>query len=450
MTAITKELTIPLSISREAVETLSALKREPDWMLDRRLLAWRFFEEIPMPTGMEETWRRTRLTGFKLDAVQPFAPARDVRVAKQTDLPAAIQAELATLSTNAGAVVHRDADLLFSSLRPDLEAKGVIFCDLHTAVREHPDLVQKYFMSEAVALPDDDKFAALHAALWNGGTFLYVPRGVTVDTPLQGLIALDQAGVGNFSHTIIVAEAGAEVTYLEEMVSLQDRDNQDFHSGIVEIIAQPAARVNYISLQSWGSHVYNFSRERAVVGRDAHVRWVTSQLGSRLTKTFQQADLLGAGASSEMLGVLFAAGRQHIDLDTYQRHVAPNTVSDLLYKGALRDRAHAVWRGMIRVEPNAQKTNGYQKNQNLILSKQARADSVPGLEISADDVRCTHGVTVSQVEPEYLFYLMSRGLNKEQAEHMIVAGFFEEVLARIPLEGVREKLEAAIGQRIGI
>ena len=145
--------------------------------------------------GEEETWRRTRLTGFKLDAVQPFVPERDSRVAKQTDLPAAIQAELATLSTNAGAVVHRDADLLFSSLRPDLAAKGVIFCDLHTAVRQHPDLVQKYFMTQAVTLPDDDKFAALHAALWNGGTFLYVPRGVVIDTPLQGLIALDQAGV---------------------------------------------------------------------------------------------------------------------------------------------------------------------------------------------------------------------------------------------------------------
>lgn len=450
MTVITKELTVPTSISREAVEMLSAHQGEPDWMLDQRLLAWRFFEEIPMPTGNEETWRRTRLTGFKLAAVQPFVPARDVRVAQQSDLPSAIQAELATLSTNAGAVVHRDADLLFSDLRPDLAAKGVIFCDLHTAVRQHPDLVQKYFMTEAVPLPDDDKFAALHAALWNGGTFLYVPRNVAIDTPLQSLIAIDQAGVGNFSHTIIVAEEGAEVTYLEEMVSLQERSSQDFHSGIVEIIARPAARVNYVSLQSWGSQVYNFSRERAVVGRDAHVRWITSQLGSRLTKTFQQADLLGSGASSEMLGVLFATDRQHIDLDTFQRHVAPNTVSDLLYKGGLRDRAHAVWRGMIRVEPLAQKTNAYQKNQNLILSKQARADSVPGLEILADDVRCTHGVTVSQVEPEYLFYLMSRGLYKEQAEHMIVAGFFEEVLARIPLEGVREKLEAAIGQRIGV
>jgi len=437
-----------MSISREAVETLAALKHEPDWMLDRRLLAWRFFEEIPMPTGMEETWRRTRLTGFKLDAVRPFAPERDVRVAKQTDLPAAIQSELATLSTNAGAIVHRDADLLFSSLRPDLEARGVIFCDLHTAVRQYPELVQKYFMSEAVALPDDDKFAALHAALWNGGTFLYVPRGVTVDTPLQGLVALDQAGVGNFSHTIIVAEAGAEVTYLEEMVSLQERDSQDFHSGIVEIIAQPSARVNYISLQSWGSQVYNFSRERAVVGRDAHVRWVTSQLGSRLTKTFQQADLLGAGASSEMLGVLFAAGRQHIDLDTYQRHVAPDTVSDLLYKGALRDRAHAVWRGMIRVEPNAQKTNGYQKNQNLILSKHARADSVPGLEIFADDVRCTHGATVGQLDPEALFYLRSRAIGADEARNILTLAFARDVIDRVRVPALHEHLDQLVLARL--
>lgn len=442
--------TVPASISREAVEMLSVAHDEPGWMLDKRLLAWRFFEEIPLPTGSEETWRRTRLTGFKLDAVRPWAPPRALRVPRQSDLPAAIQAELATLSTNAGAIVQSDADLLFANLHPDLAARGVIFCDLHTALREHPDLVQKYFMTEAVPLPDDDKFAALHAALWSGGVFLYVPRGVVIETPLQGLIAQEQPGVGSFGHTIIVAEAGAEVTFLEEMVSLPAGAQLGFHTGVVEIIARPGARVNYISLQSWGDNVYNFSRERAVVGRDGAVRWVTSQLGSRLTKTFQQADLLGEGASSEMLGLVFATGRQHIDLDTFQRHVAPHTTSDLLYKGALRDRARAVWRGMIRVEPGAQKTNAYQKNQNILLSKQARADSVPGLEISADDVRCTHGVTVAQVEPEYLFYLMSRGLQQEQAEHMIVAGFFEEVLARIPLEGVREKLEAAVGQRIGV
>lgn len=446
----TKELTIPDTLSRATVEALSAQRGEPDWMLDQRLLAWRFFEELPMPTGSEETWRRTRLTGLKMDAVRPLVMPRDVRVERQTDLPPAIQEELATLSSNAGAIVHRDADLMFASLRPDLAARGVIFTDLASAVRQHPALVQKYFMTEAVPLPDDDKFAALHTALWNNGTFLYIPRGVVVDEPLQALITQDEAGVGNFSHTIVVAEEGSEVTYLEEMVSLNERSGQDFHSGIVELIVRPGARVNYISLQSWGSNVWNFSRERAVVGRDAQVRWVTSQLGSRVTKTFQRADLNGPGAFSEMLGVLFATQRQHIDLDTLQRHVAPNTISDLLYKGALRDRARAVWRGMIRVEPHAQKTNAYQKNQNLILSKDARADSVPGLEISADDVRCTHGVTVAQVEEEYLFYLMSRGLHKEQAEHMIVSGFFEEVLTRIPLEGVRDKLEAAIGRRIGV
>lgn len=446
----TKELVIPETLSYEAVEALSALRGEPDWVLDQRRLAWRFFEELPMPTGKEETWRRTRLTGLRMDAVRPLVRPHDVRVDKQTDLPRVIQDELATLSSNAGAIVHRDADLMYASLRPDLAARGVIFTDLTNAVRQYPALVQEYFMREAVPLPNDDKFAALHAALWNSGTFLYIPRGVVVDEPLQALITQDEAGVGNFSHTIVVAEEDSAVTYLEEMVSLNERSGQDFHSGIVELIVRPGARVNYISLQSWGSNVWNFSRERAVVGRDAQIHWVTSQLGSRLTKTFQRADLDGTGAFSEMLGVLFATQRQHIDLDTLQRHAAPNTVSDLLYKGALRDRARAVWRGMIHVEPRAQKTNAYQKNQNLVLSKAARVDSVPGLEISADDVRCTHGVTVAQVEEEYLFYLMSRGLGKEQAEHMIVSGFFEEVLTRIPLTGVRDKLEAAIGLRIGV
>jgi Fe-S cluster assembly protein SufD len=221
------------------------------------------------------------------------------------------------------------------------------------------------------------------------------------------------------------------------------------HNGVVELILRENAQLDYVNVQDWDRGAYNFTTERAIVGRDSTLHWVVGGLGSRLTKSFIDSSLTGPGSTALMSGVFFGDGRQHLDYDTQQNHIAAYTTSDLLYKGALKGRAHSVWQGMIKVFPGAQKTDGYQANRNLILEKTARADSIPGLEIEADDVRCTHGVTVSQLDPEQVFYIRSRGLPMSETQRLIVQGFFTPVIDRIPLEGVRERLTNEIAKKIG-
>jgi Fe-S cluster assembly protein SufD len=432
--------------SRDVVEALSALRGDPEWVRERRLLAWRFYEEIPFPTMSDEPWRRTSLRGLNLERVLPWRAHPPAPASTPGDLPAGLARRLAATEETAGLQVQADGYVRFRTLRDDLAVRGVIFTDMDTAAREHADLVQPYFMTEAVPI-DANKFSALHAAFWQGGAFLYVPRNVRVELPLQTVIAHETAGVGNFAHTLIIVEEGAEVTCVGDHVSLAAGDGS-FHSGVAEIYVKPGGRLTYVNLQDWAHDVWSFSTQRALLDRDSYLLWIAGNLGSRLTKTFARLELRGPGASSEMLGLLFADGTQHIDLDTYQNHVAPHCTSDLLYKGVLKDRARSVWRGMIWAHKDAQKTNAYQKNDNLILSDSARADSIPGLEIEANDLRCTHGATAGKIDPDHLFYLMSRGLSRKQAERTIVEGFFEPLLARVPVESIRHRLGQAIVEKL--
>ena len=242
-------------------------------------------------------------------------------------------------------------------------------------------------------------------------------------------------------------EQGASATVVFEAASPTD-DEETVHAGIVELQLADDARLRLVELQNWGRHVWNFTHERARLGRDAALEWVFGAVGSRLTKNFSEINLAGRGAEGRMSGFYFADGIQHLDHDTQQNHLAPHTTSDLLFKGALKDRSRSVWRGMIYVARGAQKTDGYQANRNLLLSKGARADSIPGLEILADDVRCTHGATVSQLEQEPIFYLMTRGLPRPMAERLVVEGFFAPVLDRIPFEGVRKRFMGMIDQKM--
>lgn len=428
--------------SKEAVEALSAWRGDPDWVREFRLLAWQFYEEIPFPTTSDEAWRRTPLRGLDLNRVASAPAGRLSPVASREDLPIEVQPYLARDEEIAGLLVHGDGEPLYRALQAELSARGVILTDMDTAAREYADLVRPHFMTEAVPV-DSNKFAALHAAFWQGGTFLYVPRGVQVELPLQAVAARGATGAGHFSHTLIIVEENAAVTFIEDYVSLASGD-EGLHSGVVEIIVRPGGRLTYVYLQDWARDMWNFSTQRAVLDRDSTLLWIAGNMGSRLTKTFSRLALQGPGASAEMLGILFADDRQHIDLDTFQDHIAPHGTSDLLYKNVLKGQARTVWRGMIWAHKSAQKTNAYQKNENLILDDRARADSIPGLEIEANDLRCTHGATAGKINPDHLFYLMSRGLSRKQAERMIVEGFFEPLLARIPVESVRERLEQAI------
>jgi Fe-S cluster assembly protein SufD len=455
-------------LEEEDVLALSEFKGEPRWMTERRLEAWRVFRDTSKPTTREEPWRRTDIRRLKLNEVAPAAGgARLDNGSTELDstelvagcrglakVPPSWSSEMIDTGGQAGLLLHADGGLVHAALNKELAEKGVVLTDMDTAVREHGDLLQQSFMNEAVPVTAG-YFAAMHGALWSGGTFLYVPRNVRVELPLRVATWAGQ-GVNSFTHTLIIVEVGGQVTFIEEFKSGDSRNRVfskkpgfSMHNGVVELILRDNAQLDYVNVQDWDRKAYNFTTERAIVGRDATLHWVIGGVGSRLTKSFVDASLAGPGATALMSGVFFGDGRQHLDYDTQQNHIAPHTTSDLLYKGALKDRARSVWQGMIKVFPGAQKTDGYQANRNLILAKTARADSIPGLEIEADDVRCTHGATVSQLNPDEVFYARSRGLPPEQARRLIVQGFFAPVIERIPLESVRQRLTDEIAKKIG-
>jgi Fe-S cluster assembly protein SufD len=426
------------NVSPSTVEAVSQAKSEPAWMLELRLRAWRFFEEMPWPTGTEETWRRTKLTGFNLDEYSLL-----MGVGSAADLPQGVSKSLAEIA-GVGSLAYVDGVVQKRELDPSVAAQGVIFTDLDTAVRDYPELVQRHFGS--VVATGENKFSALHYALWNSGTFVYVPRNVTVAAPLQTVIGQSGGKVAGLHHTIVATEEGASVTLAEDFVGADG----GMSNGVVELAPGPASQLNYLHLQNLADTAWNFSTQRMKLRRESLVRFFIGSWGSRLTKAWINMELNGEGSSGELLGLYFPGGRQHIDHHTNQLHKARSATSDLLLKGAHKDRARSVYQGYIKVYPDAQKTNAYQANRNLMLSKQARADSIPGLEIEADDVRCTHGATAGQIPDEYLFYLMARGIGRADAERMIVQGFFEEVLNRIPVEGVRNKLETEIARKLGL
>jgi Fe-S cluster assembly protein SufD len=293
----------------------------------------------------------------------------------------------------------------------------------------------------------DDKFTAHNAASWQHGLLVRVPKGVELEQPLYVRVANSNPDGSLFWRLLVVAEEGARFSLIEEYASAS-ADLAAYSNAAVELFVEHGAKLEYVSLQNLSRGTWHFATHHARVERDAELDWVAGGFGSRKGKTRIQNDLAGQGATSRVTGAYFADGEQHLDYDTFQEHIAPNTTSDFAFKGALRDQATTVWRGMIRVEHEAQKTNAYQENRNLLLSDQAHADSIPGLEILANDVRCTHGATLGQVDREQLFYLMSRGLSRSEAERLIVRGFFQDVLDRIELEPVREALAEALEARI--
>jgi Fe-S cluster assembly protein SufD len=293
----------------------------------------------------------------------------------------------------------------------------------------------------------DDKFTAHNAASWEHGLLVRVPKGVELEQPLYVRIANSSPDGSLFWRLLVLAEEGARFTLIEEYASASP-DLAAYSNAAVELFVEQGAKLEYVSLQNLSRGTWHFATHHARVERDAELDWVAGGFGSRKGKTRIQNDLAGQGATSRVTGAYFADGEQHLDYDTFQEHIAPSTTSDFAFKGALRDEATTVWRGMIRVEHEAQKTNAYQENRNLLLSDRAHADSIPGLEILANDVRCTHGATLGQVDREQLFYLMSRGLSRSEAERLIVRGFFQDVLDRIELEPVREALAEALEARI--
>jgi Fe-S cluster assembly protein SufD len=425
--------------SQEDVKRVSALVNEPSWLNTRRLQAWDRYTSTPMPTTKDEPWRRTNLRSLPADAFD-LEPVLDVPVDEGLLEPLVGDAHGSLLVIRPGHPPDR-------SEAKDSREKGIIFSDWGTALREHGEILKKYLGT--VVKDDEGKFASLAASLAVDGALLYVPRGVRAEDPFHSILWTPGSGRASFSRILLILGEGASATYVHEMASPNEAEGESFHAGIVEVIVGRGASLQFVELQNFGEHVWNVTHERAHIEKDGRLDWVFGAVGSRLTKNFTDIDLRGEGSEGRISGFYFADGRQHLDHDTQQNHLAPHTTSDLLYKGALVGQSRSVWQGMIYVAPGAQKTDGYQANRNLILSRQARADSIPGLEILADDVRCTHGATVGQLEAEPIFYLMSRGLPRKDAERLVVDGFFSPIMERIPFEGVRSRFESMIDIKLG-
>ena len=417
----------------DAVEELASLHGEPDWLRARRRASFELFERTSLPSKQDEEWRRTDLSGLDLDAFAPF---------EEPDGAAPSE----PISEAAGVLRQRGSAPGKVDLDPSLAARGVILMPLSQAAAEHPDLVRRHLF-EAVT-PDRDKFAALHAALFSGGTFLYVPDGLSIEKPIVSQFWSGGGGAAILAHTLIVAGEGSRFAYVDEFLS-PTLDRPALTSGSAEVFAGRGADVYYVSLQRWGSHAWQFANQRARLEQEATVRLVTAELGGRFAKTRVEADLAGPGATAELKALFFGSGEQFFDFHTLQEHRAPSTTSDLLFKGALRDTAKSVYAGMIRVEKEAKRADAYQANRNLLLSDHAKATSIPMLEILNNDVRCTHGATVAPLDPEHLFYLQSRAIPRPAAERMIVQGFFGEVLDRIPVEQARDLVARELEERLG-
>jgi len=435
----------PATLAPDRFAGFAAGLDSDDWLGTRRMEAWRRFLALPFPTRRSEEWRYTDLERIGIDGYRPaeYAPVLD-----DEELPADLLQLIEASSGRAGRIVERDGRVVHASLEPSLAERGVTLAPLSRVAVERPDLIEQYFLAGEVAAAEE-KLWNLHIAFLTGGYMLHVPAGVEIEAPIQTFRSIVEEGELVSTHTLIVAETAASVVCIDEHLSPDLGEGALALSG-VEVVAGPGARVDYISLQRFGRGVKHFAMQHIAAERDARVSGFNVALGGDVSRTDVSSRLLGPGSDSEMLALWFGDSDQHVDFQTLQHHAAPHAHSDLLYKGALTDNANSVFRGLIRVDPHAQLTDAYQTNRNLLLSKNARATSLPNLEIQADDVRCSHGATIGQVDESMLFYLRSRGLTRVQAERLLVFGFFDEVLSRLPVEGVRARVRDAIGRKIGL
>lgn len=464
MTATATAAILPATFDESAFEAFLETRDEPAWVTGLRRTAFAAFQEKSGEPLDPEEWKRIDLRAFRAEnfAVQSGSQSN-------TDAAATFDTLMRDRAEFAGSVVHVDGASRQANLREELAAEGVLFGNLSELVHEHRELIEPHFMTRAVEA-GQDRMSAWHAAFWTGGTLLYVPRNVELSQPLHSLIALSQEGAADLSHTLVILEPGASATLLEETAS-SGPDVSGLHVGSVELLIGQGARLRYVQLQNWNEKTYHFAHQAGRVGRDASLAWTVGGIGGKLAHIHQHVHLDGRGAQAEVNGLTFAVNRQLLSYYTQQSHNAADTRSDLLYKEVLRDKSRVVWRGMIRVEPEAQKTDGYQRCDALLLSSTARSDAVPGLEIEADDVRCTHAATAGRVDEEEIFYCMCRGLSEYEAMHMIVEGFFHEVYDRItperrrpgfgeetaenassadPIRVVRQTLSLAVERKLGI
>lgn len=422
-----------------AFEQFLATRKEPGWVTELRRSSFEAYRESLVSELDPEEWKRVDIRAFRAEKFSIPAASQSTQ---------AMETLLSDRAEFAGVVSHVDGTCTRTTLSDKWAQKGVLFGNLSDLIQTHGDVLRPHLMTRGVK-PETDRFSAWHGAFWTGGTVLYVPRNVEVNEPLYSLIGLAAEAAADFTHTLIILEEGASATLLEETTSAS-LTATGLHVGAVELLLARQSKLRYVQLQNWNDKVWHFAHQVGRVDGDASLQWTVGGLGAKLAHIHQDVFLDGRGAEAEVNGVTFATDKQLISYYTQQTHNAPNTRSDLLYKDVVRDKARCIWRGMIKVAKDAQKTDGYQRNDGLIMSDTCRVDAIPGLEIEADDVRCTHGATCGRVDEEQLFYGMCRGLTRSEAMHMIVQGFFQRVFDRIPVEIVRETLGQAVERKLGI
>jgi Fe-S cluster assembly protein SufD len=436
MTAPTK----PRGFTDETIAQLIAERDEPAWAVARRRAAWQAYQAIPMPTRQDEEWRRTDLRSLEMDKASPLGePARQV----------AVRPALGPHADLAGHLTLVDGAVADTWISDEARRQGVVLADLRSALTSYGDMVERLLMTQAVPV-DDSKFAALHSAFWDNGPFVYVPKGVALTRPIGVTIVSATPGRASLSHTLVVLDEGSEALFAEELLGGDTRD-QAFSSRAIEIIAGDGATLRFLSVQRFGETMYDFYTTRALLGRDANLTLSTVELGARLSKGRVEAMLRGNGANARLLGLYLGDREQHYDRFTLQDHTGTDTSSDLLYKGVLTDKARSVYSGFIRMHHGARRSRAYQQNRNVLLSRTARADSIPNLEISENDILgCTHGATVGKVDAEQLFYLMCRGLTRTVATQLLVEGFIEPIIEVIAPQALQQSVRDEISARVAV
>jgi Fe-S cluster assembly protein SufD len=414
----------------------------PDWFRDQQRAAWQQFESLPKPTRKDQAWR------FANVALLDLTPFKYGGTLNEEDR-AAILEQSRGLDEVAGRMIFAGDQLIERDVISDqLKKRGVIFQSLERAMVEHTELFRKHFMSQPTIL-GSAKFAALHQALVSSGTFLYVPRGVEIELPIEIFHWLDGENASVFPHLLLVTDELAKVTVIEHFRSV-DQHAPGFACGVNDLIAGPGAKVTYVCAQNWADNVIALQMNSTVVDHDASAMSLNLNLGSRYSRFESLSRLVGEGGRSDLLAVAVAKHQQEFDARTLQDHISPHTASDLLYKNALDDRARTIFGGLIRVEPHAHFADAYQKVRNLLLSDDSEANSMPGLEILADNVRCTHGATSGQIDEDELFYLRTRGIPTKVAQRLLVTGFLDEVIQRLDHPTIAEHLQRLIEEKFAM
>jgi Fe-S cluster assembly protein SufB len=441
-------------LDQDVVKQISELKNEPEWMREFRLRALDIFESKPMPTGF---WGGN-LQAYPLDFNDIYYYVKPMEGQGRTwdEVPEGIKRTFDRLGIPeaerkflAGVGAQYDSEVVYHKIREDLEKQGVIFLDMDSGLREHPEIVKEYFGT--IVPPADNKFAALNSAVWSGGSFVYVPEGVRVEIPLQAYFRINTQNMGQFERTLIIAEPGSYVHYVEGCTA-PTYTSDSLHSAVVEIIVKKGARVRYTTIQNWSTNVYNLVTKRAAAYQDAVMEWVDGNLGSKITMKYPSVFLMEPGAHGEILSLAFAGPGQHQDAGGKIIHVAPNTTSAIVSKSISKGGGRTSYRGLLKVYPGAKNSKSTVRCDALLLDADSRSDTYPVMEIDEEQVTIGHEATVSKVGEEQLFYLQSRGINETEATKMIVNGFVEPIVKELPMEYAIElnrlielQMEGAVG-----